>query len=51
LDAIGLGATMEQDFGIPVIQPVAARAWEIQHRLGVHQPIKDYGNLLEMSPA
>jgi maleate cis-trans isomerase len=51
LDALGLVAALEQDLGIPVVQPIAARVWEIQRRLHVHQPIKGYGRLLETLPA
>ena len=43
--------TLEQDLGVPVIHPVPARCWEIQHRLSVNQPVKGYGRLLaEMIP-
>jgi len=43
--------TLEQDLGVPVIHPVPARCWEIQHRLSVRQPVKGYGRLLaEMIP-
>lgn len=38
--------SLEQDLGLPVIHPVPARCWEIQKRLGVHQPVKGYGTLL-----
>jgi len=34
-----------------VVQAVAARIWEIQKRLHVHEPIKGYGRLLETLPA
>jgi maleate cis-trans isomerase len=51
LDALGVVAPLEQDLGIPVIQPIAARIWEIQRRLHVRQPIKGYGTLLENLPA
>ena len=51
LDAVDLIQPIEQDLGIPVVQPVAARIWEIQKRLHVHQPIKGYGTLLETLPA
>jgi maleate isomerase len=51
LAALGLVATMEQDLGLPVVQPIAARIWEIERRLHVHQPIKGYGTLLETLPA
>jgi maleate cis-trans isomerase len=51
LGALGVVAPLEQDLGIPVIQPIAARIWEIQRRLHVRQPIKGYGILLENLPA
>jgi maleate cis-trans isomerase len=51
LDALGIVAALEQDVGVPVVQPVAARIGEIQRRLRVHQPIKGYGSLLEALPA
>jgi maleate isomerase len=42
---------IEQDLGVPVIHPVPARCWEIQHRLSIRQPVKGYGRLLaEMVP-
>jgi maleate cis-trans isomerase len=42
---------LEQDLGVPVIHPVPARCWEIQHRLSVRQPVKGFGRLLaEMLP-
>jgi maleate isomerase len=42
---------LEQDLGVPVVHPVAARCWEIQHRLSVRQPVHGYGRLLaEMLP-
>ena len=51
LDALGIVAPLEQDLGVPVVQPTAARVWEIQRRLHVRQPIKGYGTLLETLPA
>jgi maleate isomerase len=42
---------LEQDLGVPVIHPVPARCWEIQHRLTIRQPVQGYGRLLaEMIP-
>ena len=42
---------LEQDLGVPVIHPVPARCWEIQHRLSISEPVKGYGRLLaEMIP-
>jgi maleate cis-trans isomerase len=51
LDALGVVAPLEQDLGVPVVQPIAARVWEIQRRLHVRQPIKGYGTLLENLPS
>jgi maleate isomerase len=42
--------TLEEDLGVPVVHPEAARAWEIQKRLHVNQPTKGYGTLLESMP-
>jgi maleate isomerase len=42
--------TLEQDLGIPVVHPVAARSWEIQRRLAVRQPKSGYGRLLAEMP-
>lgn len=47
LDIIGL---LEQDLQVPVVHPVPARAWAIQKRLHVRQPVKGYGRLLEEMP-
>lgn len=42
---------LEQDLGVPVIHPVPARCWEIQHRLSIRHPVPGYGRLLaEMLP-
>jgi maleate cis-trans isomerase len=49
--ALELIARLEQDLGVRVVQPIAARSWEIQRRLHVRQPIKGYGKLLETLPA
>jgi maleate cis-trans isomerase len=51
LDVLRIVAVLEQDLGVPVVSPIAARIWEIQRRLHVHQPIKGYGTLLETLPA
>jgi maleate cis-trans isomerase len=51
MKALPLIARLEQDLGVPVVQPVAARAWEIQRRLHIRQPVKGYGRLLETLPA
>ena len=37
---------LEQDLGIPVVQPVPARCWEIQKRLHINQPVPGFGILL-----
>jgi len=42
---------LEQDLGVPVIHPVPARCWEIQHRLSVREPVAGYGRLLAEMPA
>lgn len=49
--ALEIVARLEQDLGVPVVQPIAARSWEIQRRLRIRQPIKGYGRLLETLPA
>jgi maleate isomerase len=51
LEALPLIAPLERELGVPVVQAIAARIWEIQRRLHVHEPIKGYGRLLEMLPA
>jgi maleate cis-trans isomerase len=51
LEALPLIAPLERDLGVPVVQAIAARIWEIQKRLHVHEPIKGYGRLLETLPA
>jgi maleate cis-trans isomerase len=51
LEALPLIAPLERDLKVPVVQAVAARIWEIQKRLKVHEPIKGYGRLLETLPA
>jgi len=51
LEALPLIAPLERELGVPVVQAVAARIWEIQKRLHVHEPIKGYGRLLETLPA
>jgi maleate cis-trans isomerase len=51
MKALGIVARLEQDLGVPVVQPIAARSWEIQRRLNIRRPIKGYGTLLETLPA
>jgi maleate cis-trans isomerase len=42
---------LEREIGVPVVQAVAARCWEIQLRLGLRRPVAGYGKLLaEMPP-
>jgi maleate cis-trans isomerase len=51
LEALPLIEPLERDLKVPVVQAIAARIWEIQKRLKVHEPIKGYGRLLETLPA
>jgi maleate cis-trans isomerase len=51
LEALPLIAPLERELKVPVVQPIAARIWEIERRLKVHEPIKGYGRLLETLPA
>jgi maleate isomerase len=51
LEALPLIAPLEREMGVPVVQAIAARIWEILKRLQVHEPIKGYGRLLETLPA
>jgi maleate cis-trans isomerase len=39
-------APLERELGIPILHPVLARAWEVQRRLGVHDPRPGYGRLM-----
>lgn len=41
---------LEEDLGIPVVHPVAARVWYVQKRLHIREPIKGAGSLLEQMP-
>jgi maleate cis-trans isomerase len=41
---------LEEDLGVPVIHPVAARVWYIQKQLHVREPIQGVGRLLEKMP-
>jgi len=41
---------LEEDLGIPVVHPVAARVWYVQKRLRIRQPVKGAGRLLEQMP-
>ena len=41
---------LEQRIGVPVVQAVAARCWEIQIRLGMRNPLAGYGQLVAEMP-
>ncbi len=41
---------LEARIGVPVVQAVAARCWEIQTRLGERTPVTGYGRLLAEMP-
>jgi maleate isomerase len=43
-------ATLEQDLGVPVVHPVAARVWEFQKRLFVREPRQGFGCMLATLP-
>jgi maleate cis-trans isomerase len=49
--ALELVARLERDLSVPVVQPIAARSWEIQRRLRIRRPLTGYGRLLETLPA
>jgi maleate isomerase len=40
----------EEDLGVPVVHPVAARVWYVQKRLRVRQPVQGGGRLLAELP-
>jgi maleate isomerase len=42
--------TLEQDLGLPVVHANIARAWEIQKRLLINQPMKGFGRLYAELP-
>jgi maleate cis-trans isomerase len=42
--------TIEQDLGVPVIHPVCAKVWEVQHRLHIREKITGHGVLLAELP-
>jgi maleate cis-trans isomerase len=50
LEAMPLIAPLERELGVPIVQAIVARTWEIEKRLKVHEPIKGYGRLLETLP-
>ena len=41
---------VENDLGVPVVHPVAARVWYVQKKLRVRNPIKGASRLLEALP-
>lgn len=41
---------LEKRIGVPVVQAVAARCWEIQTRLGLREPVSGFGCLLADMP-
>ena len=41
---------LEHEIGVPVVQAVAARGWEIQLRLGLRHPVSGYGQLVADIP-
>jgi maleate isomerase len=47
---LGIIDALERELGVPVVHPVTARAWEIQKRLRVRQPVAGYGRLLADMP-
>lgn len=47
---LGVIEPLEKALGIPVVQPVAVRCWEIQRRLGLRVPRPGYGRLLAELP-
>lgn len=42
--------TLERDMGVPVVHPVTARVWAVQHRLHVRETRRGYGRLLAELP-
>ncbi len=42
---------LEKEIGVPVVQAVAARCWEIQVRLGLREPVRGYGKLVAEMPS
>jgi maleate isomerase len=42
---------LEQAIGVPVVQAVAARCWEIKRRLNELEPVAGFGRLLAEIPA
>lgn len=48
--SLGAIELLEQDLNIPVIQPVPARAWAVQKRLRISEPVMGFGQLLAEMP-
>ena len=48
LDIVG---RLEQDLGVPVFHAVPVQSWDIQRHLGIREPNKGFGRLLEEFPA
>ncbi len=38
---------LETEIGVPVLHPVPMRCWYIQKKLGLNEPVRGYGRLLE----
>jgi maleate isomerase len=49
--SIDIVEPLERELGIPVINPVIARAWEVQRRLHIHYPVSGYGRLIAQLPS
>lgn len=48
--SVRVAQKLEKIIGVPVVQAVTARCWEIQVRCGIRTPQKGYGMLLETMP-
>jgi maleate isomerase len=48
--SLGAVPLLEQDLGLPVVHATPARVWAVQRFLGVRQPARGYGRLLEQLP-
>lgn len=49
--SVDIVGPLERELGVAVINPVIARAWEIQRRLHVHWPVQGYGRLIAELPS
>jgi maleate isomerase len=49
--SIDIVEPLERELGVPVINPVIARGWEIQRRLHLRWPVKGYGRLIAELPS